>query len=149
VTEPTIASTQAIATAEFPAPGQPVARRLRERDGVTGLVTGTTIAVRTVRPGVPRRRVARSAAPAVSYALLSPGLLVVVTMSAGVTVTGWHLAGAEARRITESIGGMPVTGLQFTGLRLGAAERQTILIALAADHGGSDFEAAVLASVSS
>jgi hypothetical protein len=75
-------------------------------------------------------------------------LLVVVTTSAGVTVTAWHLAGAEVRRITESLGDVTITGLQLTAFRLGDAERQTLLVSLAADHDGSDFETAVLDQVS-
>ena len=48
----------------------------------------------------------------------------VVTTTAGLTVTAWHLANAEARRITESVGGVSITGLQLTAFRVGDAERR-------------------------
>jgi hypothetical protein len=107
-----------------------------------------TLMVRTMTPGVPRRRRARDQAPVASYAMLAAGLLVVVTTSAGVTVTGWQLAGAEAGRITESVGGVSITGLQLTALRLGGAERETMFISLAADDAGSQFQTAVLGALS-
>ncbi len=143
------ATTETITADELPPPVSQALAAFAERHGITGLAARAEMTVRTVTPSGPRRRLAQAAAPAISYAMLLPGLLVVVTTAAEVTVTAWQLAAAEARRITESFGGVWVTGLQLTAFRLGGTERQAIFISLAADGDGSGFETAVLDRVSS
>jgi hypothetical protein len=148
VTQAAAASTRAITAGELPEPVSQALAAFAQLHGIADLAPEATMVVRTEAPPAPRRWRAHATAPAVSYAMLSRALLVVVTTSDGITVTAWRLAGAEARRVTGQAGGVVVTGLQLTAFRLGGAERQTILVALAADQDGSGFEAAVRAVMS-
>jgi hypothetical protein len=148
VTDLTATATQLITVDELPESVRQAVTDYGERHGVPGLLTATTMAARTVSPDGRRRRFWRSKEPVSSYALLSAASLVVVTTVPEPIVTGWRLTAGEARRVTESVNDMSVTGLHVTAMRFGAAVRETMLVQLASDDEGAAFEAALLVAMS-
>lgn len=148
MTDLTATATQLITVDELPESVRQAVTEYAERHGVPGLLSSTSMTARTVSPDGRPRRFWRSRQPASSYALLSPASLIVVTTDPEPVVTGWRLGGGEARRVTESMDDVSVTGLHVTAMRFGSAVRETMMVRLAADDEGAAFEAALVVAIS-
>lgn len=148
MTDLTATETQLITVDELPESVRQAVTDYSERHSVPGLLAATTMAARTVSPAGRRRRFWRPKEPTSSYALLSPASLLAVTTDPEPVVTGWRLGGGEARRVTESVDDVSVTGLHLTAMRFGSAVRETIMVRLASDDEGAAFEAALVVAMS-